>query len=563
MKRRFVLYCLLLINLGLFSQIESDTTGINKSNDLHYGFYLLENENIKEAEVSFQKYIKSLPSAKERRKACYKIALNYNNKLYKYLSISYAQEGINDNAQDTYLMKKLLQVISINYIELSNYNLAEEYYLKSIKFDSNDERVYANDENLIGEICRLRGDLQKSIGHFHNAIKVNKSISSDKGLAVNYNNIGLSYLELNEFDSSLYYLNYSRQKIESTNLQFREDAINISFGKLYLKKKEYQLALNFFLNSIRNDLSKHPDKIELYRDAYDGIWQCQKLLGNFEDAFSSYRKYQEFNVQISDYNKQAVIFQNQIMTERVAHNKQMDALNKQLALEQKYNKVILVLFFGIVVLLVLVSYVLWLRNKSIKQKVELETNKNRIQDLELDKVKLAKSQLELELTQNEQEKKIKSLERQNLEKQLDSKNRELTSTAIHILNKNEILADINEKITLMSVNAPVELAQPLAKINSLIKDSLHLDKDWDIFKKHFTEVHPDFFASLIKSYPDLTTDELKLCAYLKIQLSSKEIARLINISLSAVNKRRNRMRKKLNLSPHDDLYEFLLVTGES
>jgi len=563
MQKRVNLYqyktllVLLLFRFCLFAQTE------NEKNDLKYGYYLLENNNLKEAEKSFQKHIKSLNSFKEKRNAYYEIALKYNDKLYFNLSISYIQEGINDNENDEFLIKKMLQAISINYIELGNYDLAEEYYNKSIKYKSNDKNVYANDENLIGEICRLRGDLKKSITHFHNAIRINKLISSDKALAVNYNNIGLSYLELNNLDSSAYYLNHSLQKIEVTNLKIRKDAINISFGKLYIKKKEYQNALNFFVKLIKNDLSNNPDKIELYRDAYEGIWKCQEHLGNFKEALLAYKKYQLFNSKILDYSKQTEIFQNQIIIERVAHEKEVNTLNKQLVIEQKYKKVLLILFSGLLLLMVLVTYVLWLRNKSIKQKVELETNKNKIQDLELDKIKLSRDQLKLKLIQSEQEKKIKHLERLNLEKQIDSKNRELTSTAIHILNKNEILSDINDKISLMALNANDDLRKPFSQIKNLIKDSLHLDNDWEIFKKHFTEVHPDFFIKLIKKYPNLTFDELKLCAYLKIQLSSKEIARLINISVSAVNKRRNRIRKKLNISPKVDLYEFILKISDS
>ena len=563
MKVSFIFFMLLLFNLCLVAQAEQDLVSKNKKDNLKYGYYLLENNNLSEAEESFQNYIKSLKSFKERREAYYEIALKYNDKLYFDLSISYIQEGINDGENDAFLMKKMLQAVSINYIELGNYDLAEEYYSKSIKYETNDKSVYANDENLIGEICRLRGDLEESIKHFHIAIGINKTIAHDKALAVNYNNIGLSYLELDNLDSSAYYLNSSLQKIKATNLKIRKDAINISFGKLYIKRKEYQEALNFFEKSIKNDLSDNPDKIELYRDAYEGIWICQEHLGNFEEALFAYKKFQLFNGKILDYSKQAEIFQNQIMIERVAHVKEVNSLNEQLVLEQKYKKVLLVLLGGIFLLMALISYVLWLRNKSIKQKVELETNKNRIQDLELDKIKLSRDQLELELIQSEQEKKIKHLERLNLEKQIDSKNRELTSTAIHILNKNEILSDINDKISLMASNANEDLSKPFSQINNLIKDSLRLDNDWEIFKKHFTDVHPNFFTKLINEYPDLTTDELKLCAYLKIQLSSKEIARLINISVSAVNKRRNRMRKKLNISPEVDLYEFLIKISDS
>ena len=227
------------------------------------------------------------------------------------------RRGINDSVNDEFLMKKMLQAISINYIELGNYDLAEDYYIQSINYESNDKSVYANDENLIGEIFRLRGDLKKSLKHFHNAIEINRSISSDKALAVNYNNIGLSYLALNNLDSSAYYLNQSLQKIEATNLKMRKEAINISFGKLYIKRKEYQNALHFFEKIIENDLSNNPDITELYRDAYEGIWQCQEYLGNFKEALSAYKKYQLFNSKFLDYSKQAEIFQNQIMIERV------------------------------------------------------------------------------------------------------------------------------------------------------------------------------------------------------------------------------------------------------
>jgi len=546
----------------LFSQ-EKDVKLNDEGTGLLYGFFLLENDNVKEAENTFQKYIKSLETVEKRRDAYYEIALKYNNKLYYNLSISYAFEGIEDKGKNDYLVKTILQVISINHIELGNYELAEDYYNQSLEYGKTSNEVYANDENLIGEICRLRGDYKTSIIHFDNAITANKRMSSDEDLAMNYNNIGLSYLEIGLLDSSAYFLEKSLQKIEDTRLKIRIDAINISFGKLYLKKKEYKKALTYFEKSIENDLSNHPDVFEIYRDAYDGIWRCQELIGSYKEALMSYKKFQEYNVKILNYSKQATIFQNQIMIERNAHEKEVNTLNNQLVVEQKYKKTLLILFCGILVLLVLFSYVLWLRNKSIKQKVELGLNKNKIQVLELDKIKLSRDQLELELIQNEQEKKIKKLERQNLEKKIDSQNRELTSTAIHLLNKNEILNDINDKISLMGLNAPEELENSFKQIHNLIRDSLFLDNDWEIFKKHFTDVHPDFFKILVENYPDLTTDELKLCAYLKIQLSSKEIARLINVSVSAVNKRRNRMRKKLNISPKIDLYEFLLKLSVS
>ena len=171
---------------------------------------------------------------------------------------------------------------------------------------------------------------------------------------------------------------------------------------------------------------------------------------------------------------------------------------------------------------------------------------------------LFNDKLKAENLQNKQEQQIKDLEQQQLQEQVDFKNRELTSTAIHLLSKNEILNDINDKVTEMEGNSAIEQSKSIKRIKFLIKENLHLDNDWEVFKKHFTDVHPKFFTILLNNYPELTPDELKLCAYLKIQLSSKEIARLINITVIAVNKRRNRLRKKLNISAKIDLHEFLL-----
>jgi len=93
MKGRLIFLILMLFGLYSFSQTEHELISENQKNDLRDGFLLLENDNIKEAEESFQKYIAPLSSYKKRREAYYEIALKYNNKLYFDLSISYAQKG--------------------------------------------------------------------------------------------------------------------------------------------------------------------------------------------------------------------------------------------------------------------------------------------------------------------------------------------------------------------------------------------------------------------------------------------------------------------------------------
>jgi len=94
-------------------------------------------------------------------------------------------------------------------------------------------------------------------------------------------------------------------------------------------------------------------------------------------------------------------------------------------------------------------------------------------------------------------------------------------------------------------------------IKTLDQDE-NMDADWEHFAVHFDKVHNDFFIALKKQHPNLTPNELKLCAYLRMNLSTKEMARLMNISVRGVEISRYRLRKKLQLSTETNLFTYLL-----
>lgn len=94
-----------------------------------------------------------------------------------------------------------------------------------------------------------------------------------------------------------------------------------------------------------------------------------------------------------------------------------------------------------------------------------------------------------------------------------------------------------------------------------LKKGVDVDKDWHKFIKHFEEVHTVFINRLKEVNPNLSQSDLRLCAYLYINLSSKEISSVLNISPSAVEKRRQRLRTKLNLEKDDNLVEYLTSLG--
>lgn len=174
-------------------------------------------------------------------------------------------------------------------------------------------------------------------------------------------------------------------------------------------------------------------------------------------------------------------------------------------------------------------------------------------------IKLFYRQKERQLRQEKlkSERKIIKLQNEKLENEVSYKQRELASLALNITSKNEILDQIKTQVKLVSSGMDDQGRTALSQIIKLIDSNIRLDNDWKKFEFYFDQVHSDFLKSLRENYPDLTISQLKLCAYLKMNLSSKEIAILMNVSVAAVEKSRYRLRKKFNLEHELMLSDFI------
>jgi len=153
--------------------------------------------------------------------------------------------------------------------------------------------------------------------------------------------------------------------------------------------------------------------------------------------------------------------------------------------------------------------------------------------------------------QLEAEKRIASIELEKMQQEMDSKNRELSSSTMNLIRKNEILNHIKEKL----LKSEMKDKKPLLDI---IDKNLSNEDDWRIFEQAFNNADKDFLRKLKEVHPDLTPHDLRICAYLRLNLSSKEIAPLLNISVKSVEVKRYRLRKKLGLSPNQGLIDYIL-----
>ncbi|KZS43032.1 hypothetical protein AWE51_16965 [Aquimarina aggregata] len=172
--------------------------------------------------------------------------------------------------------------------------------------------------------------------------------------------------------------------------------------------------------------------------------------------------------------------------------------------------------------------------------------------------KLQKQEEEHKAQKLEQEHKIIELNNAKLQDEIKAKSRELTQIAYVNLNKNKILKKIRNKI--IKVQESSEQKLPTNSYNELIRlvEYYITNKESKLFEINFDKSHQEFYEKLSKKYPNLTSKDLRLCAYLKMNLSSKEIAPLLGISSQSVDVSRHRLRKKLTLDSKDNLINILI-----
>ena len=157
------------------------------------------------------------------------------------------------------------------------------------------------------------------------------------------------------------------------------------------------------------------------------------------------------------------------------------------------------------------------------------------------------------------EQEIMKLQNEKLQSEVSHKNMQLADSTLSIIRKNEVLIGIKAELEKQKEElGPRYPARYLQRLTTMIDKNISNDNDWDIFEALFDQAHENFFKRLKQSFPYLTQSDLKLCAYLKLNLSSKEIAPLLNISIRGVEIRRYRLRKRLALTSDDNLVEYIM-----
>jgi ligand-binding sensor domain-containing protein/DNA-binding CsgD family transcriptional regulator len=205
------------------------------------------------------------------------------------------------------------------------------------------------------------------------------------------------------------------------------------------------------------------------------------------------------------------------------------------------------LFYGLLLLGLVIGII-------YRQHQLFEKEKQNLQDLHQHR----EEQHQIQAKRSEEE--INRLQNEKLETEVTHKTWELTSVTMHLVQKNEIMNSIQEalgKLQHKVTNSP-ELEKEIGRIIKVLEHDSNINEDWERFFHNFDQVHSDFLKRLGEQYAHLSPNDYKMCAYLRMNLSSKEIAALMNLSVRTVEASRYRLRKRLGLDTKINLTEFLM-----
>ena len=347
------------------------------------------------------------------------------------------------------------------------------------------------------------------------------------------------------------FLHINYEKYKQTNIQLSVQVRNVRavsntdsliFGGYYAAVNDPQLQLQKNIPSIKHGLKTLHFDFSSPLLGYQSKLEYSYRLKDFDNNWSAWTKKTE-----KEYtNLPAGNFVFEVKVRNNLGTESPVASYSFVVLPPWYFSTLAKIF--LVLLFIGLNYLFfkWLKNKFTRQQQKHDEEQRRL---------LYIHELELNKTASE----LVTLRNEKLEAEIHFKNSELASSAMHLVKKGELLTKVKSELNsaMKGVDQPKAAADLKKLVKSLSEDD-SMDKEWDHFAKHFDKVHSDFVSSLKEKHPAITSNELKLCAYLRMNLSTKEIAQLMNISVRGVEISRYRLRKKLQLPTEVSLFDYLI-----
>ena len=484
------------------------------------------------------------------------------------------------------------KAIAINEYYQGNPSLALERVVENIqnRITLKDSLGLAADYNFQGGIYRQLGKTELALKSVMTSFKIQEELNNRVGMADAMQ--VLAALEVGQ--KSIDYEKEALAIYEEEGDQFYQALVNNNLGTSYIHNKDFDKAELHIQKAI--DLATELNAVDIVGDATTKMSHVHMNQGNYELAIASLKE----ALAIHNENKQAIARAENLGTIAIAYNKmnqplqalpyideclELSASINSLSSEKgayeirsesyrllgNYKKALADHTQFKVLNDSLFNNEKTEQIERLKTEFEVERKETELV-MEKNKVVLLEKEAKLSALQKwflsigllfsfvtlglmfygfRQKAKAAAQEKEKLDAELSYKKKELTTHALHLAKKNELLEGLKQKAKELKENA--EEKQGYQKLIRTIDFDLMDDNNWENFANYFQQVHKDFNQNVARKYPDVTPNELRLISLVKMNLSIKEMANIMNISVPGVKKARQRLRKKMNLETKDSL----------
>lgn len=469
--------------------------------------------------------------------------------------------------------------IGNNYFMLLDYGEALKQYLISYKIAT----TYLDDtqtmivHNNIAILYSKEKKYDKANDHFNRAFAIAQKNNDSLKMGLYSMNLGLLANEEQKLDKALDFFNKSLQfnttpdirvatlvglytnfflqgntekaRVSAEQLISRlknelnnDNKIDLSLiiAKSYLKENNLAESLKW----TNATFTEKPD-LEKKIEAYDLLSTIYFKLKSYSLAFQYKDSITFSTIKLNSIKNGKLFESSEIKFQIEKYKEKLNEKENRIQYEQKRFYFILIL-----IALGLVTIGLIFRNFSIKikQKELLAKREQQLTSFKLDKEK-AENSLLIE------KEKTALLEKERLENEIQLKNQKILSRVLYISGRNQLLQDILKSL---ATNTSISENSTFQKDIQALKEHLKTDNDWENYVRHFDAVNHGFIKRLTTKHPDLTTTDIRYISYVFMNLDTKEIATMLNITTVACRKRKERIEKRLELPYYVSLHNYLL-----
>ncbi|MEL6557608.1 MAG: LuxR C-terminal-related transcriptional regulator [Bacteroidota bacterium] len=462
---------------------------------------------------------------------------DFEKSLFYYLK---QKEAYEKNPKVSGAISAVYNNMGVSYFEgLEDFESAKYYYFKSLKINletsKNPERLtYGLDRNITNNYANI-GEVYAAEGKYDSAkyytVKAYKRTvanrPNDKDFMSFYaTDLGYYYLKAFQYDSALFYL----QKAFDIQIENKySDYLNqtkLDLARVYRQQQNFDKSIKLADEVFRDAV--HKNIFRMASESADLLSNLYIDKSEYKDAVSYLKKYQQYRDSSVSVSKNKEIARLHIQFDVADKERENDLLKKEAALDEAkiQNQINVSIALAVIILLLIFSILMIYKRVKIKQELSQQKLKN------------------------------EQAQKQILQSELKSKNKELINFALQIVEKNDFMSEITTEVDRWSKTRLKE-DNNIKDLSKKLKANKFITKHQLEFDAHVNSVYESFYTKLEKKFDGLTQNEKRLAVLLRLGLSSKEISSITGIASKSVDMNRYRLRKKLNLETEENLISVL------